>query len=45
MNVGAMSLYEFTYAQRGYAEAKGAKPRGGSISDDRMAELGIAGFD
>lgn len=44
MNVGQMTLYEFIYAQRGWAEANGAKPKGGTISDDRMAELGIEGF-
>lgn len=44
MDVGKMDLWEFMQATKGYAESKGEKPRGGTISDDRMSELGIAGF-
>lgn len=44
MNVGQMTLYEFIYAQRGWAEANGAKPKGGTISDDRLSEMGVVGF-
>lgn len=44
-DVGAMTLWEFTEAVRGYAEANGAKARGtGDISDERLAELGVEGF-
>lgn len=44
MNVGKMSLFEFVWAQRGYAEANGVKPKGGTIDDERLADMGIAGF-
>jgi hypothetical protein len=44
MNIGAMTLFEFMAATRGYAEANGAKPKGGSISEERMQEMGIEGF-
>lgn len=40
-----MSLFEFVCATRGHAEANGAKPKGGSIDDARLAEMGIEGFD
>lgn len=40
-----MTLWEFVCAQEGFAEANGAKPKGGGeISDDRLAELGVEGF-
>lgn len=39
-----MTLFEFACACRGYAEANGIKPRGGSISEDELEEMGIAGF-
>lgn len=39
-----MTLFEFKCATQGFAEANGAKPKGGTIDDDRLAELGIAGF-
>lgn len=39
-----MTLFELRAATQGYAEANGAKPRGGSIDDDKLAEMGIAGF-
>lgn len=46
MDVGQMGLWEFMQATQGYAESKGAKPKGrGSISDDRLAEMGVVGFD
>lgn len=44
MPVGAMSLFEFICATRGYGEANGAKQSGGTISDDRLAEMGVQGF-
>lgn len=40
-----MSLFEFAAATAGYAEANGGKRKGGSISEDRLSELGIEGFD
>lgn len=44
--IGKMSFYEFLAASRGYAEANGgAKPKGRSISEERLAEMGIVGFD
>lgn len=44
-SIGKMTLYEFACATRGYAEANGAKPKGGTISDERLAEMGVVGFD
>lgn len=44
LDIGQMTLFEFRCAVRGFAEANGVKPRGGTISDERAAELGIAGF-
>lgn len=44
MPIGQMTLWEFMCATRGYAESKGAKPKGGSIDEERLAEMGIAGF-
>jgi hypothetical protein len=43
-DIAAMSLYEFIMATRGYGEAHGAKPRGGTIADGRLSEMGIVGF-
>jgi hypothetical protein len=43
-DIGSMTLQEFKWAADGYAEANGAKPRGGTISDDRLSALGIVGF-
>lgn len=40
-----MSLWEFTQAVSGYAESRGAKPKGGTIADDRLVEMGIVGFN
>jgi hypothetical protein len=45
MPIGQMSLFEFSSACEGHAQANGKKPRGGSIDDDRLAEMGIVGFD
>lgn len=42
--IGKMTLFEFMAATRGYAEANGAKKKGSSISEDRLSEMGIAGF-
>jgi len=40
-----MTFYEFLMAQRGWNESRpGAKPRGGTIADDRLSEMGIVGF-
>jgi hypothetical protein len=39
-----MELFEFQCATAGYAESQGAKPRGGTIDDARLAEMGIEGF-
>lgn len=44
MNVGAMTFYEFNCATQGYSESQGAKPKGGTIDEDRLAEMGISGF-
>lgn len=44
-DIGQMMLWEFIHAKRGYDEAHGAKPRGtGDISEDRLSDMGIAGF-
>lgn len=40
-----MTLWEFMCAAQGYAESRGAKPKGGTIDDDRLSALGIVGFD
>lgn len=45
LDVGRMSLFEFVAATAGYAESHGAKPKGGSIDEDRLAEMGIVGFN
>lgn len=42
--IGTMTLFEFMCATRGFAEANGAKAKGGTISDDRLSEMGIVGF-
>lgn len=40
-----MTLFEWVCATDGYAEANGTKRRrGGDISEDRLAEMGIVGF-
>lgn len=39
-----MTLWEFMAAADGHLLANGAKPKGGDISEDRLAEMGIAGF-
>jgi hypothetical protein len=39
-----MTLQEFKWAADGYAEANGAKQRGGTITDDRLSAMGIVGF-
>jgi len=40
-----MTLWEWVCATEGYAEANGHKKRrGGDISEDRLAEMGIEGF-
>lgn len=44
MDIGKLSLWEWMCAVEGYALANGAKPRGGDISEDRLSEIGIAGF-
>jgi hypothetical protein len=44
MNIGDMTMFEFACATQGFAEANGAKPKGGTISDDRLADMGIEGF-
>lgn len=44
MNIGTMTMFEFACATRGFGEANGAKPKGGTISDDRLADMGIEGF-
>jgi hypothetical protein len=45
--VGRMSLWQFMAALDGYGRANGWKKTGntaGSMSDQRLAELGIEGF-
>lgn len=39
-----MTLWEFMAARDGVLLENGAKPKGGDISEDRLAELGVAGF-
>lgn len=39
-----MTLWEFGAAVDGYLLANGEKPKGKEISDERLSELGIAGF-
>lgn len=42
-----MSAWEFSACVEGYAEANGGKKRsrGGDMSEDRLRDLGIVGFD
>jgi hypothetical protein len=42
--VDQMSIWEISVIFDAYAQAHGAKRRGRSMSDERMAELGIEGF-
>ena len=42
--IGQMTLFEFMAATRGYAEANGVKPKGASIDEERLSEMGIVGF-
>lgn len=42
--VDGMSLWQFTACLEGFAIRNGIKPKGRDISDDRLAEMGIAGF-
>lgn len=44
IDVSKMSLFEFICATEGHAQAQGKKPRGRSIDEDRLAEMGVAGF-
>ena len=44
MPIGMLSLWEFLQAAQGYNEANGGKPKGGTLSEDRLAAMGIAGF-
>ena len=44
MPIGTLSLWEFLQAAQGYNEANGGKPKGGTLSEDRLAAMGIAGF-
>jgi hypothetical protein len=39
-----MTLLEFVDATRGYAEANGVKTKRGTISEEQLEEMGIAGF-
>lgn len=43
-DVDAMDIWEFAACCDGYAMAHGAKPKGQEMDDDRLAELGVAGF-
>lgn len=40
-----MTLWEFAAVMDGFRAFHGAKPKGGDISEDRLAELGIEGFE
>ena len=42
--VDELTIWEFNAAFKGYRAANGIKPKGREISDERLAELGIAGF-
>ena len=44
-DLDSMSLWEFIACRDGFALANGAKPKPKEISDQRLAELGIEGFD
>lgn len=43
--VGQMTLWEFECAYAGWSKANGPEQKAPSMSDDRMAELGIVGFE
>jgi hypothetical protein len=43
--VDGMTLSEFSAARDGWLRVNGVRPRGGSISQKRLGELGIEGFD
>lgn len=46
--VDAMTLWEFNACAHAFAKANGAKPAsngGGDMSDERLRELGIDGFN
>ena len=45
MDVGRMTLFELMAATRGYSESRGATPRGGTIPDERLGQMGVVGFD
>ena len=40
-----MELWQFIACLDGYAASRGTKPQGRELSDERLAELGIEGFD
>lgn len=43
--IDEMSPWEFTAVSDAWVRAHGGKPKGGSIDEDRLAELGVEGFD
>lgn len=40
-----MTPWEFKAVSDAYVRAHGGKPKGEGMDDDRLAELGIEGFD
>lgn len=44
VDINSLTLQEFVWMREGFAESKGAKRKGGTISDERLAALGIEGF-
>jgi hypothetical protein len=42
--VDDLTLWEFNAAFKGWKSINGIKPKGRDISDERLSEMGIAGF-
>lgn len=43
--IDEMTPWEFTAVSEAWVQAHGGKKRGQGMDDDRLAELGIEGFD
>jgi hypothetical protein len=43
-DVDQMTIWEFNACFEGWKAINGVKPRGRDISEERLAEMGIAGF-
>ncbi len=44
-DVDRMTVWEFNACLKGWKAANGIKPKGREISDERLREMGIAGFE